>query len=126
MQILQAKKFIITEEKDDNILKIQFLPNTEIYQEMVTDVLSEIALYTKKQKVKLLYDAREVVYYEKGVCKTYSKQSQELISSMAILLDTLASRIMINHFIKNCSTTYAVKIFRDDSEAKNWLKYERS
>lgn len=122
MQALQAKKFIISEEKDDNLIRIQFLPHTEIYEEMVTEVLSAISSYAKTTKVKLLFDTREVIYYEKGVFKIYSNQSSELISSMAIVSDTLASRIMTNYFINNYKPIYPVRIFSDVSEAKNWLK----
>lgn len=122
MQTLQAKRFIISEEKEANLIKIQFLPQTEIYEEMVKEVLNTISLLSKTTKVKLLFDAREVIYYERGVCKMYSSQSAEHISSMAILSDSLASRIMTNYFMNNYKPNYPVRIFSDISEAENWLK----
>lgn len=122
MQALQAKRFMISQEKDDNIIKIQFLPETEIYEETVREALSHISLLSKETKVKLLFDAREVIYYDTGVCKIYSKQSSEFISSMAIISDTLASRIMTSYFMNNYRPNYPVRIFSDISEATNWLK----
>lgn len=122
MQTLQAKRFIISEEKDNNLIKIQFLPETEIYEDMVKEALSDISSLSKETKVKLLFDAREVIYYDKGVCKTYSSQSSEFISSMAILSDSLASRIMTNYFMNNYKPNYPVRIFSNISEAENWLR----
>ncbi len=77
-------------------------------------------------KLPVLADSRQVTYHSKEVREFYaSREMGDHISAMAVLVESFATKLIGNFFIRVNKPHFPTKLFTDEKEAIAWLKVTR-
>ncbi len=108
---------------DEYRLLIKLKENIEIDVEEATENYEAVLKLTKGQKYAVLIDARVPVQVSPEARKYGSNQErQKDLIAQAIIVNTLANRL-IGNFIINFNKPFApTKLFSDEETAMEWLK----
>lgn len=122
MNNCETKTSIICYNPDEGFLRVSSKPDSEIELEDAKHDFEVAAKLVNNTKLPVLADSRQVTYHSKEVRAFYaSKEMADSISSMAILVDSLATKIIGNFFIKSSRPHFPTKLFTDETEAVKWL-----
>jgi hypothetical protein len=118
----ETKSSIITFNPEEGFLRVTSKLVNEIALTDAKYDVEEAAKLTKEKKVPVLVDSRQVAIHTKEVLDYYaSAEVANKITAMAILVSSLATRMVGNFFIKTCKPQFPAKLFTDRKAAIIWL-----
>ncbi len=131
---LDAEKYFVVESIEDRASKVEFWNNDIICIKLKDNIQIELE-DAKKQYLflKSKYDGihKHIILVEPGLDTTISKEarefsakpeSNEMTAATAVIVKSLAHKILINFIIKfTHQQTMKMKMFDDKQEAINWL-----
>ena len=111
---------------EEGILRVQILDNSEINLEE-SKIMQKISLQiTKDKKFVTLVDARvQVVVSKESREFGSSPEGQKNMLSQAILVDSLANRLIGNFIIQFHKPIAITRLFSDETTAIEWLKEQK-
>ncbi len=131
---LDAVKYNVIESLEDRASTIEFWDNNIIFIKLKDNIQVELE-DSKKQHLflKSKYDGihKYIILVETGLDTSISKEAREFVSkaesnemtqATAVIVKSLAHRIIINFIIKiTHQQTIKMKMFDDKQKAINWL-----
>lgn len=131
---IDVSKYCVIESITDRVSTIEFWDNDIIFIKLKDNIQVEIE-DSKKQYLflKSKYDGihKHLILVESGLYTTISKdarefsskpQSNEMTKATAVIVKSLAHRILINFIIKlTHQQTMKMKLFDDKQKAIDWL-----
>jgi hypothetical protein len=91
----------------------------------LADAMSDFEIAVKmldNKPMPVLVDSRAFSYFTDEVRAFYaSKDRVKNISAMAVLINSLPTRLMGNFFIKINKPHFSTKLFTDEAEAVKWI-----
>lgn len=123
MNTIETSTSLISYNKEEGFLRVVSKPESEIEIEDAKHDFEQAAILTHHEKVPVLADSRNVSYHSREVRDYYaSKEVGEKISAMAVLVDSFATRLVGNFFIKTSKPHFPTKLFTNEADAITWLK----
>lgn len=118
----ETKSSIIIFNPEEGFLRVTSKPGCEIELQDAQHDFNEGARLVNYLRVPVLADGRNFTDHTKEVRDFYaSKEIAEKISAMAILVDSLATRIIGNFFITTSKPHFPTKLFTSEDAAIKWL-----
>lgn len=122
MSKVETKTSIIIFSPDEGFLRVVSKPDCELELANARHDFEEAAKLVNGAKVPVLADGRNYTQHTKEVRDFYaSKEMAEHISSMAILVSSLPTKIIGNFFIRTSKPHFPTKLFTNEKHAVNWL-----
>lgn len=119
----ETKTSVIIFDPSEGFLRVSSKPNCEIELTDAQHDFNEAAKLTNNTKVPVLADSRNYTEHTKEVRDFYaSKEMAKSITAMAVLVDSLPTRIIGNFFIMTSRPHFPTKLFTKEDVAIAWLK----
>ena len=131
---LDAEKYFVIESIEDRASTVEFWNNDIICIKLKDNIQIELEDAQKQYLfLKSKYDGihKHIILVESGLDTTISKEarefsakpeSNEMTAATAVIVKSLAHKILINFIIKfTHQQTMKMKMFDDKQEAINWL-----
>jgi hypothetical protein len=123
MLMEETKSSIIIFNESENFLRVTTKPNTNI---QLADAMHDFEVGVKmvnSVRMPVLADSRNSIEHSEEVRSYYASEDvAKHISAMAILIDSLPTRLIGNFFIKINKPYFPTKLFTAEVEAVKWLK----
>jgi len=117
-----TKSSLIIYNPEEGFLRVSSILDYDVELSDAKHDFCEAAKLINYIKMPVLADSRNVTYQTKEVREFYaSKEMGKNITAMAVLVDSLASKILGNFFIKANKPHFPTKLFTDEQLAVNWL-----
>lgn len=118
---IETKKSIIYRENE--ILVIEFKRDAEVDLDDINDIITTRNGLLQGKKTLVLVDVRKIWQANKEAREKAA--SQEMLNpaiAMAILSNSLPTRLLANFYMKFVSNEIPMKMFRDKKLALEWLE----
>ena len=110
---------------DDGILEVSFWDDAEIDVTNMNELLSEQVELLKEHEglVGLLADATPIRSMTRAAMQqTVSHPANSKTAAVAIVVNSPISRVLGNFYIRLTKHPYPARLFREDQEARGWLR----
>lgn len=123
MKAIETRTSFISFDEEEGFLRVVVKPDCEMgVEDARIDMKANLAL-TNSLKVPVMVDIRKLKYHSKEVRDFYaSKEVAESIDAMAIVVESIATRMIGNFFIKINRPYFPTKMFDNQFLAEQWLK----
>lgn len=119
---IETSTSFITYNESNRILTVTAKNEVELTLENATRDFEVSAKMANYDKVLVLVDSRKQLSHSKEVRDFYgSKKMEDHILAMAVMVDSVATRLTANFFIKFNKPYFPTKLFTDEKEARKWL-----
>ena len=120
---VDTKTSVISYDLKEGFLRVVVKANVDMEVNDARLDMEESSKLVNGKKRPVLVDGRKMTYHSKEVREYYaSKEVAESISAMAIMIDSIPTRIFGNFFIKISKPHFPTRLFDDQNLAEQWLK----
>ncbi len=118
----ETNNSIITFDPKEGFLRVTTKSGSDIQLEDAKHDFEVAAKMVNYAKVPVLADSRNYTDHTKEVRDFYaSKEMGDHMSAMAVMVDSLATRIIGNFFIITHKPFFPTKLFTEEKEAIKWI-----
>lgn len=118
----ETKSSFITFDPSRGYLKVTSKEVDEITMEDARHDFQQAGDMVNFQKTPVLADSRNYTHFDHEIRDFYSsKEAAERISAMAILINSIPTRLMGNFFINFHKPHFPTRLFTSENEAIKWL-----
>ena len=106
----------------DYILRIIFLPKTDIKVEDAKKIVEVSSRVSAGKKHCNLVDTREMLYMNNEARKYLAMQDKSTVSAIGVVIHSKFQRSMANLYLKFSNPVIPTKMFDREEDAIDWLK----
>lgn len=110
---------------DPEILEIRYKPKVDVSVEDMREILDSIYDFTGKKPLKRLIvitDGSSLQLKARLLLQEENKMRKEYIIAEAVLVNSLAQKMITNFYLKFIKDSFPSKFFTDYNKAVEWLK----
>ena len=108
---------------EEPVMHMKFKENVEIEKEHVLELIAQAELLSNKKPYFLFSDARGFIEISAEAKKTAAdKHLASLVKANAVVVDTLAMKLVGNAFLNVNKPHFPTRIFTCPDKAMEWLK----
>lgn len=123
MKRVKTRTCEIIFHEEEGFLRVSVLPEVEMNLEDARSDFEAARILANNTPLPILSDPRQLKSSTHEVRSFYaSKELAENILAMAVLVDSLAIKMVVNFFIKFHKPHFPTRMFNKEAEALAWLK----
>jgi hypothetical protein len=106
--------------RPDGILHLAWAPKTTMTFEDALAAIEAMAQLAGGRRSPLMVDVRDAGQIDRPARNEFVRRA-DMVSAVALLVDTPLSRMMANLYLRVSSPTAATRLFEDEASALAWL-----
>ena len=107
---------------EDGVVVLRFRPGVAMTRENTAAVMERHRAVAEGQPRPTFADIRALRSADLASQRAVSQELNDIVSCMALLVDSPVTRVIGNFFLRVLGPSYPVRVFRDEDAARAWLR----